>query len=273
MREHATDLVGVVHQPEYTGENRCLPCTVLNVLIAAVVSVAVAVVSPPVAVVVFAVSLGLIALRGYLVPGTPTITKRYFPDRMLKYFDKETPPRREAPEDGTGDPEVVLTAADAITDCEGGDDLCLTDGFRTAWWERIETLRGTDPDGEDLLDRLGTDPEGVTFRAYKETVTAMRDMRQVGDWNSGAALLADVAAAAELDERLEGWRGIGLEFQLAHLDALRMFLERCPDCNGDLTAKESTIETCCRSTRSLSTECVECGARLFDSKLSEEAKA
>lgn len=273
MREHVTDLVGFVHQPEYTGENRCVPCTALNVMIAAVVSVAVAAVSPPLGVVAFVVSLGLIGLRGYLVPGTPTITKQYFPDSVLKYFDKDTQPRREAPEDGTGDAEAVLGAAGALTDCEQGDDLCLTDEFRSAWRERIETLRGTDPDGERLLVHLGTDPEGVTFREYKETVTAMHDMRQVGDWNSRAALLADVAAAAELDARLEGWREIHLEFQLSHLDALRMFLERCPDCGGDLTVRESTIETCCRRTRSLSTQCVDCEAGLFDSKLPEEAKA
>jgi hypothetical protein len=69
-----------VRQPEYTGENRCMPCTATNVVIAVLLSVGVGVLFPPAGVVVFALSLGAIWLRGYLVPGTPELTKRYFPD-------------------------------------------------------------------------------------------------------------------------------------------------------------------------------------------------
>ena len=73
-------------QPEYTGENRCLPCTVVNTIIALVLSVAVvagvARVANPAAglaagVVLLGCSLGAIYLRGYLVPGTPELTKQY----------------------------------------------------------------------------------------------------------------------------------------------------------------------------------------------------
>jgi hypothetical protein len=85
-------------QPEYTGENRCLPCTAVNTLLAAGLSGAVAagglVVTTPVVgavagVAVLGVSLLSIYLRGYLVPGTPELTKRYFPPWLLRAFGKE----------------------------------------------------------------------------------------------------------------------------------------------------------------------------------------
>ncbi|MFB6155518.1 MAG: hypothetical protein ABEJ22_06450 [Haloferacaceae archaeon] len=77
-----------LRQPEYTGENRCIPCTAVNVAIALVLAVAVGFLSALAGGAVFVVSLVLIALRGYLVPGTPTLTKRYFPDWVLARFDK-----------------------------------------------------------------------------------------------------------------------------------------------------------------------------------------
>ncbi|ERH13505.1 MAG: hypothetical protein J07HB67_02545, partial [halophilic archaeon J07HB67] len=43
-----------LHQPEYTGENRCMPCTVTNLFITAVVTAGLAFLSPVVAA-VFAV--------------------------------------------------------------------------------------------------------------------------------------------------------------------------------------------------------------------------
>ncbi len=74
-----------LRQPEYTGENRYLPCTVADTIVAVVlaagVDVAVAAVAPitdavAAAGAVLAVSLAPAWLRGYLVSGTPTLTKR-----------------------------------------------------------------------------------------------------------------------------------------------------------------------------------------------------
>ncbi|WP_327053756.1 hypothetical protein [Halomicrococcus gelatinilyticus] len=55
--------------------------------IALVLGAAVATVAVPVGVGVFVLSLVAIYLRGYLVPGTPQLTKRYFPDWFLRYFE------------------------------------------------------------------------------------------------------------------------------------------------------------------------------------------
>ncbi|ELY94643.1 hypothetical protein C483_02890 [Natrialba hulunbeirensis JCM 10989] len=89
-----------LHQPEYTGDNRCLPCTAVNIVLAVLLSAIAAVLTwvgtgPVVALavgaVVFCCAVGLIAVRGYLVPGTPELTNRYLPDRLRRRFHDREP--------------------------------------------------------------------------------------------------------------------------------------------------------------------------------------
>ncbi|MFW5974119.1 MAG: hypothetical protein ACOCPZ_01905 [Natrialbaceae archaeon] len=65
-----------VRNPKYTDENRSLPCTTVNLLIAAALAVGVGVVSGPLSAAVLLASIGSIYLRDYLSHGTPTLTKR-----------------------------------------------------------------------------------------------------------------------------------------------------------------------------------------------------
>jgi len=83
------DIVDTYRQTEYTGENRCEPCTVLNLVIAVVLSSVVTRKSKFGGAVAFGISVGLIYFRGYLVPGTPTLTKRYLPPKVLQWFGKD----------------------------------------------------------------------------------------------------------------------------------------------------------------------------------------
>ncbi|WP_226011501.1 hypothetical protein [Halomicrobium salinisoli] len=86
------DVLDALEQPEYTGENRCLPCTVVNLVIAAAIAVALGRRSRAKGALAFAASAVLIYLRGYLVPGTPTLTKRYLPREVLTWFGKDPEP-------------------------------------------------------------------------------------------------------------------------------------------------------------------------------------
>lgn len=86
------DLVERLEQPEYTGENRCTPCTLVNLLLAAGVAALVGRRSRALGLLTFAASAALIYLRGYLVPGTPELTKRYLPRSVLALFDTAEPP-------------------------------------------------------------------------------------------------------------------------------------------------------------------------------------
>jgi len=86
------DVVDDLRQPEYTGENRCEPCTVLNLVIAAVLGSVIARKSRLGGLLAVGISVALIYLRGYLVPGTPALTKRYLPPEVLRWFGKEPEP-------------------------------------------------------------------------------------------------------------------------------------------------------------------------------------
>mgnify|MGYP006914280394 CR=1 FL=1 len=101
--------IGRLRNPAYTGENRCLPCTGVNLAVTAVAALAAGMVWVPLGVGVAAVGVGVatVALRGYLVPGTPELTNRYLPDRVLRWFDKA--PTGDAL--GGIDPEAYLRAA------------------------------------------------------------------------------------------------------------------------------------------------------------------
>jgi hypothetical protein len=270
-----SDRVHRLRQPEYTGENRCTPCTVVNLAIAAAVSGLVALASPPAAVAVFAVSVAAIYLRGYLVPGTPTLTKRYLPDAVLKLFDKYEPPAPPAVEDDA-DVETFLLDVDAVEECRDGTDLCLTDGFETAWYDRVESLRDRGDEADDvaaLFEGLDVDPERVRIESYGGAYGAYIDDTRVGQWESRAAYLADVAAEAELRGRHPAWHRLGFDERTEILGALRLWLERCPACDGPVTLGEDTVESCCRSIDVIAATCEGCGARVFEAQFSPEAMA
>jgi hypothetical protein len=259
--------------PEYTGENRCTPCTVLNSVIAVVVALAVGVAlgtsgGPAVglvgATVVLGVSAASIALRGYLVPGTPTLTKTYVPAWVLRTFDKEPATRAEVSVDDDLDVETVLVDAEALEPCADEDDLCLTTEFRRAWNDRIDIVRSAETSRAELAETLGVDADEVTFEPFDDAFVARVDETRAGRWESRGAFLADVAAATELDRRLSGWQALGLREQSQILYGLRLFIEECPECDGLVAVEEDTAESCCRSVDIVAVSCQECGARVFE---------
>jgi len=131
-----------LQQPEYTGDNRCTPCTVVNFLIAFILSRLIATRSAFAGLGSFVAFSSTIYFRGYLVPGTPTLTKRYFPDWLLRLFNKQPIGRRVA---GSTEIELesVLCRANAIKPCNDGE-FCVTESFRTAWLKNAESLRNHD---------------------------------------------------------------------------------------------------------------------------------
>ncbi|WP_410765558.1 hypothetical protein [Haloferax sp. DFSO60] len=82
------DVIDALQQSEYTGENRCEPCTALNLIIAVILGSAIARKSKLGGALAVGVSVGIIYLRGYLVPGTPVVTKQYLPPTVLRWFGK-----------------------------------------------------------------------------------------------------------------------------------------------------------------------------------------
>ncbi|MFA9416188.1 hypothetical protein [Natrinema sp. HArc-T2] len=118
------DVVDDLRQPDYTGENRCEPCTVLNLIIAAVAGSLIARKSRLGGLLAVGISIALIYLRGYLVPGTPTLTKRYLPPAVLRWFGKDPDPdvasglggdTTATTDAGRGEPGVEPASAGDVT--------------------------------------------------------------------------------------------------------------------------------------------------------------
>ncbi len=263
-------VVSRLKRPEYVGENRCMPCTVANVGIAAVGSLALMAVvwtvgTPTASLVVgSAVLLGCLAaiyLRGYLVPGTPELTQRYFPERLLGLFGKE-PVIQDAAE-GDIDQERVLMGIGALELCEDGEDLCLVEEFRSAWYAEMDRVE-SEGDYEGLLSVVSVDSGTVTVEEHGTQVQPTVDGRFAGVWKSRAALQADVAGAELLSNRLDGWAALDPHDRHALLAGLRLFMDECPTCGATPELGAETVETCCASRDVTTLECPDCGARLFE---------
>ncbi len=256
-------LIDWLRQPDYIGENRCLPCTVVNIGLAAVVSALAAIASVGLGAGLFALLLAIIYMRGYLMPGTPTLTKQYFPERVLRWFDKDA--TVTVTDEGSEiDPERVLLTANAVTPCQNGTDFCLTPAFREAWHERRRALPAQDLDRSHLSDTLNIQSEAITFDELDDAVVVSTDDTVIGQWSSQAAIVADVAAAIELTERVPNW-AVLTPGQIARvLMSLRIFIERCPECEGPVHVEQEVVESCCRSYDVIASACQDCGTRLFE---------
>jgi hypothetical protein len=264
MSTKSRGFVERLRQPEYTGENRCIPCTAVNVVIATVGSgVASFLLTPVGGAVVFALSLVAIYLRGYLVPGTPTLTKRYFPDWLLAKFDK----LEDEPSQGNEkerEPEQVLDDAGAVEPCEEIDDLCLTGSFRRTWYDNMGSINAEGTEKSDLSEVLDVEENKLSFDEHDEALVAQYEGGRLGQWESRAALVADLAAAKVLEESYDEWNELTVTNQSRVLSGLRIFLKSCPDCGGDIAMDQETVESCCRTMDVVAVECDECDSRLLE---------
>ena len=190
------ELAETLRQPEYTGENRCPPCTVVNLFLAAVVGAVLSKRSKPVGIGTVVVSVGLIYLRGYLVPGTPELTKRYLPPAVLRWFGKqpetdlatglEAAPStadevgstdRESDDGANGsadedsgktaaapnDLERYFLEAGVLEPCADRDDLCVTATFEDEWLEAIDTAVESGVDTEETVEAFGFEADPAEF--------------------------------------------------------------------------------------------------------------
>ena len=273
MVDQSASVLERFRNPEYTGENRCFPCTVVNVAIALVCGIAIATVAPPLGAVVLVGSLVAIYLRGYLVPGTPALTKQYLPEWVLARFDKapnpieerrtepmqETVDRIENRRENAVDPERFLLDVGAVEPCEHEDDLCLTDRFRGL----LEDDDREDPlDPAELAAVFDTDPASV--EVLERPYPAVRIDRRVRKWPSEAALRSDLAADDALGRSTDRWDEVPLEQRLGILSSLRSFRDRCPRCSGPIVVSDGTVESCCRSYEVITFGCSECGDPLLE---------
>ncbi|WP_394740473.1 hypothetical protein [Natronococcus roseus] len=251
--------LGPVRRPEYTGENRCLPCTIVNVAIALVLAGTLGIVTTvPVGAVALGGSLAAIYLRGYLVPGTPELTERYLPASVLRLFGKEPIATRSLEGTSPEDPWDQLAAA-GIADPSPDGTLSLTDRFREEF--RVEIDRRESAPGADNVEALAAASEAVERGPRAYSIDGNRLLR----WESDAALLADAATASVLRATVEGWSDLERDDRLALLERIRLLLERCPSCDGPIDRNDERIDPCCQPPHiAVWTVCRDCDAVLAD---------
>lgn len=304
------DVVDGLRQPEYTGENRCEPCTVLNLFVAAVFGALVARRSRLGGLLALAVSVGAIYLRGYLVPGTPTLTKQYLPPSVLRWFGKDpepelatglgggtvdsaadgsTPSTAEEGSTGSGgateadepgderptgpdDLETYLSAHGILEPCADTDDLCLTDAFETAWLEAAEPLADAEVDTSEVVDAFGVDDDVRRFDLLTrgEARLLMANSKRIGQWPSRAALVADIGASRVLRSWVPDWDAYDPQQKGRLLNGLRLFLETCPTTGGATRIGEEAVESCCSSHKVVAVTCEETGERLLEQRLVDD---
>ncbi len=263
------DAVDQFRQSEYTGANRCTPCTVVNLLIAVVVAGAVTVLVPWFGSLLFILFVGTIYLRGYLVPGGPSLTKQYLPARVLRLFGKNPVEQFDATSTESTAAEFeksgvkALIAAGVVNRIES--DITLTPGFRNEWRKRIQTTRERTLGTADVREMLGA-----------ETVSTHGDRSFVVDgntsvrWSSDAAFVGDIAAASILTERLDEWAEFEWDRQRSVLLGLRLCLKACPSCDGPVETSEERVDPCCQKAHLVAQSiCENCGAALADGAVVE----
>ena len=264
--------VDALRRPEYTGPNRCWPCTGVNAVAVVLASLVAAVVSGPAALVVLLAGAALIYFRGYVVPGTPAVAPRLVRRLGLApYFDHVAPGGTDGSHDRESDdlagaehePAALLGAmleAGVVVEDDDGD-LYLADAFAAAWTDEMARLRDLDDDAlaAATADVVPFDAEGtVRF----DGVSVEGDGGAV--WLRPVHAVADVAAV-----RAMARVGVDESVRAPAASPLRLFLPECPACGGPLA--ETTVVDGCGGTMTPNetptrrvVACEECGSEVRD---------
>lgn len=255
--------------PAYTGLNRCLPCTVLNgligigigVLVGGVVELIVGSFGLLMAIFVIIICLTLIYFRGYLIPGTPELTKQYLPPWLYKWFKSDS---RQPRGNGT-DPTELLVEIGVVVDDPRADDLRLAPVFLEEWRESIRLHWADEELARESIGALSdVDPETLSIADETRWFRVFVDDTHLATWPSREACVADAAAARELIDWDPDWNRRPLVVQSELLGALRLFIEQCPSCGGTVSLSHEAVESCCWTYDVVAATCEDCTARVFE---------
>jgi hypothetical protein len=249
--------VGRLRDPVYTGSNRCWPCTAVNLALVAIVAAALSTLAPVVGFGVAALGIVTIWLRGYVIPGTPTLTRRYLPGWVLARFGKV--PRGTSPPDG--DPTEQLSTL-GVLDKEA---VQLRPAFRDSWGETAAALSTRDRVLRRAVGEvLAVPPADVRIEAVRDTsgVEVTVAGSWVGQWPSRTALVADMATELTLSET--AWTGFDRPRRADLAARIRGLAAACPVCETKTTVSDDTVESCCYTADVVAVTCPACSARLAE---------
>lgn len=246
-----SDAFDRIRRPEYTGENRCWPCTIVNgVVLAVLVAVAALRGRRIVAGTVAVVGAAAIALRGYVVPYTPRFAPRLVAALPIDPFHGDEPADGGSLSDpgGASDGATRETPSGEkiVTDLVGagvvefeGDEIALDPDFRDDWRREMRTLREADLAALARVADRQTAPsiDAHSRRSWGRSVIVLMPETGAPVTLSRGIAIAELAAARALESRVES---DAVRRAAGH--PLRTLLERCPLCDGPLTIRRSS---CC----------------------------
>lgn len=208
------------------------------------------------------IALGLIWLRGYLVPGTPELTKNYMPEWMLSIFGKSDD---EFVVDGVQhssiDLESVLIENGILTDCESRDDLCLADSFED---ELHDILMSID---QPEMSTIDVNDAELNLHRRGDGYVLTRGNRPIAMWPSQTELKVDIGGGDLLKRSISDWDSYSLIDKLTLICGLRVFLPTCPDDGGPVSMETKTVESCCSNNEVVAFICEDSGVRLLEQSL------
>lgn len=246
--------------PRYTGQNRCPPCTLINVIIAVLISVSIGVWAPFVGGLAIFLFLLVIYFRGYLVPGTPKFTKNYFPERVLSLFNKGKPT------DYTGfrdlSLEKVLREEGLLKVVSDNAELCIDNEFEDNWLYSINHVNSSD-EYVSLGNLFHSNPENLSIEDYPDdSIGVYASGTLIGRWESRWALKVDAAAVKLLEVHSDIWPTLTAGERKRLLSGLRLFLETCPSCSQDLSLEKVSADSCCKEYDTAVVRCNSCAIDL-----------
>lgn len=246
--------VSSLGHPAYTGPARNPGFVVVNIVVASLLAVVADWAVPLSGSVVVGVALVSLAVRGYAVPGTPTILR--LAGRRL-----DVPGMRRSPND-----EDVRRLLRAGVLERRGDGLAMSDAFATAWREQVTALGPRWLDERQLATVRGVPAAQVDLRWQEQgrLLVARVDGKPMGAWPSRAALVADIATIAVL-KRYPEWPVSPPRLRDSMLPTLRRVLDRCPACDGRLRHERAASRVAADGCETLVSTCLDCDARLFES--------
>ena len=258
--------VAALRRPEHTGENRCWPCTAVNVAIVAVLAAAVALASPSLAVGTAVAGLSLVAVRGYLIPGTPRFAPAVvarLPGGEALFHDAGSRGSGSLGGDRSDDPTAdddgdANTDGDELAAPPGGDTLldrlvdagvldadgervAPTPEFEERWHAEMAALRGADTDAlADAALELSPATESHAVRqdgGEWVALSAGAEHAFEETWLDRPVAIAEIGGARAAADFVDG------DTALAAAQTCRMFLSSCPDCETAL--ERGTEVDCC----------------------------
>ncbi|CCQ33071.1 hypothetical protein HLRTI_003236 [Halorhabdus tiamatea SARL4B] len=272
-------LLEKLRRPEYTGDNRCWPCTITNTALLAGVTGLLWLRGKRRTATALAVGgLAAIGLRGYLVPYTPSFAPELTAKLPVDPFDhgesptatgsladvgeSASPDRDDAGEQPPDGEEVLAQLGEAGVVEFDGEDVRLDEDFRADWRREIEALRERDLEGLAAVAD-GATPPAVDVSATREAV----EPGIVLDSKAGspthmrrAYAIPELAATRALAGRVDD------DVARAAGRPLRSLLQTCPLCDEELIVTDAK---CCGETVPTGGSpaeklmCPSCNARFF----------